>query len=211
MTQSARGLFAALGHTSTKPKAERDSDDFVPTPAEPLQALLHVERKRLTRYRKIWEPACGDGRMCRQLEEAGFEAIGSDLVDRGCGAIIRSFYDFETAPAQAIITNPPFQECNGRDSKGRWIRHAIEAMKADYMALLLPWSWPSANVLGPLWSKYPPAYAYLMRWRIDFTGDGAPPMNCGWFVWDSTWQGETALRMLDRVDVRQPSLLDMED
>jgi hypothetical protein len=45
-----------------------------------------------------------------------------------------------------------------------------------------------------------------MRWKIDFTGQGAPPMLNAWFVWDRQHQGETFLRMLDRADARQSEL-----
>ncbi|MBX8828221.1 hypothetical protein HBA93_21690, partial [Ochrobactrum sp. SFR4] len=84
-------------------------------------------------------------------------------------------------------------------------------LKLEYMALLLSWNWPAAGGLAELYAKYPPARVYLMRWKIDFTGQGAPPMLNAWFVWDTKWQGETALRMLDRrMDFRQPSLLDDE-
>jgi hypothetical protein len=46
-----------------------------------------------------------------------------------------------------------------------------------------------------------------MRWRIDFTGKGAPPMLNAWFIWDKKSQGGTQLLMLDRKDARQGSLL----
>lgn len=218
MAQSARGLFKAMGHsarknddTSEEERDVRDPLDYRPTPPAPFLALARAERAALKRFPVLWENAAGDGRMMRQMAAAGFGVVGSDLVDRDAnmGVIIRSFYDFKEPLAPAIVTNPPFQECNGRDGKGRWIRHAME-IGVEYMALLLSWSWPAANALGTLWDEYPPARAYLMRWKIDFTGEGAPPMNCGWFVWDREHQGETLLRMLDRVDHRQPSLLEEE-
>lgn len=211
MAQSARGLFKAMGHNTTR-EDPREPLDFRPTPPEPFLALAHAERSALARFPVLWEPACGDGRMARQFEAAGFKAVASDIVHRGYApTIMRSFYEWDTPPARAIVTNPPFQECNGRDGKGRWIRHALAKLDIDYMALLLSWSWPAANALGTLLDEFPVSRAYLMRWKIDFTGEGAPPMNCGWFVWDRAWQGETVLRFLDRVDHRQPSLLDTED
>lgn len=210
MAQSARGLFKATGNKARR-EVEREPLDFQPTPLEPFLALAQAERGELARFDTLWEPACGDGRMARQMRAAGFKVAMSDIVDRGCHAIVRNFYDFKRAPAPAIITNPPFQECNSRDGKGRWIKHALDELGVDYMALLLNWNWPAANGLGTLVDRLPLARVYLMRWKIDFTGEGAPPMNCGWFIWDREWKGETVLRFLDRVDVRQPSLLDMEE
>jgi hypothetical protein len=218
MTASARGLFRATGKTS-KPvltlldgeivKAdalEREKDDFYPTPPEPTRAFLHAEIDRLRDFGTIWEPAAGDGAMVREMESVGLTVRASDLVDRGCGADIRSFYDFPVAPAGAIVTNPPFQECGWGNGKARWLYHALDTLGVEYMALLMNWSFPGAGGLAPFWAKFPPARVYLMRWKIDFTGQGAPPMLNGWFVWDRAWKGETALRMLDRKDARQGEL-----
>ena len=221
MTASARGLFRATGKAS-KPvpvrmldgsyeKAdalEREKDDFYPTPAEPTRAFLHAEIDRLRDFRTIWEPAAGDGAMCREMEALGLNVVGSDLVDRGCGALIRSFYDFDadTSPGYAIVTNPPFAECGWGNGKARWLKHAFDVLDVEYMALLLNWTWPGAGGLAPFWAEHPASRVYLMRWKIDFTGQGAPPMLNGWFVWDRQHQGETVLRMLDRKDARQGEL-----
>lgn len=214
---SARGLFRATGKKS-KPVAmydlegnivkgaalEREADDFYPTPPEPTRAFLHAELNHIRAYGKVWEPAAGDGAMVREMQVMGLDVIASDLIDRGCGAEIRSFYDYKEAPAQAIVTNPPFSECN-RDPG--WVRHALDVLGVDYMALLLPVNWVGASGRAALWAKFPPSRTYVMRWRIDFTGQGAPPMLNGWFVWDRRHKGETVLRMLDRNDARQGELL----
>lgn len=222
MATSARGLFRATGN---KPKPtvrqqldgsftrvdeglEREKDDFYPTPAEPTRALLHAEIDRLRQFDEgIWEPAAGDGAMVREMQAVGLKVYGSDLIDRGAGFDVANFYDVAPGWYRAVVTNPPFDECNWRDGKGRWIRHSLEVLKLEYMALLLPWPWPGAGGLGPLWSTHPPARVYLMRWKIDFTGQGAPPNLNAWFCWDGiTAEGDTRLLMLDRKDARQGEL-----
>jgi hypothetical protein len=180
----------------------REENDFYPTPPEPTRAILSAELPRLRQLGTVWEAAAGDGAMAKELAAVGLPVVMSDLVDRGCGAEIRSFYDFAAAPSKAILTNPPFAECNS----GNWIRHALEVLGVEYMALLLPLNWPGAESRAGLWAKHTPARVYLMRWRIDFTGKGAPPMLNAWFVWDKRHQGETILRMLDRKDARQAEL-----
>jgi len=216
---SARGLFRATGKQA-KPVAvrdlmgeiivadhlEREKDDFYPTPPEPTRAFLHAEIDRLRDFGIVWEPAAGDGAMAREMEALGLRVVASDLIDRGCGAEIRSFYDWSFPAAGAIVTNPPFQECGWGNGKARWLYHALENLNIEYMALLLNWSWPGAGGLGPFWARYPAARVYLMRWKIDFTGQGAPPMLNAWFVWDRQHKGETILRMLDRNDARQGEL-----
>lgn len=185
---------------------EREKDDFYPTPPEPTRAFLHAEIDRLRDFGTVWEPAAGDGAMVREMEALGLRVVATDLIDRGCGAEIRSFYDWSFPAAGAIVTNPPFAECGWGNGKARWLKHALENLNVEYMALLLNWSWPGAGGLGPFWSRFPAARVYLMRWKIDFTGQGAPPMLNAWFVWDSKHKGETVLRMLDRKDARQGEL-----
>lgn len=216
---SARGLFRATGKTSkpvvvemldgTLAKSDeglaREKDDFYPTPPEPTRALLHAELSRLQQFDGIWEPACGDGAMVRELQSVGLTTYASDLVQRGAAEIVRSFYDYRIAAFPAIVTNPPFALCN--EDPG-WVRHALENLGVEYMALLLPVNWVGAQGRATLWSEFPPARVYVMRWRIDFTGQGAPPMLNAWFVWDRQHVGETSLRMLDRKDARQAELFD---
>lgn len=61
---------------------------------------------------------------------------------------------------------------------------------------------------GKLWTDHPPARVYVMRWRIDFTGGGAPPMLNAWYVWDGrTREEDVRLLMLDKKDARQGELL----
>lgn len=215
---SARGLFRATGKSSKPVPAlidgewakvdslEREKDDFYPTPPEPTRALLSAEIARLRDFGTIWEPAAGDGAMAREFDSLGLVTIKSDLVDRGCGAEIQSFYDYREPRASAIVTNPPFSECGWGNGKARWLKHALDNLDVDYMALLMNWGWPGAGGLGPFYAAHPPARVYLMRWKIDFTGQGAPPMLNAWFVWDKQHQGETVLRMLDRKDARQAEL-----
>lgn len=217
---SARGLFRATGKKS-KPvpqlldgewqkvdALEREKDDFYPTPPEPTRAFLHAEIDRLRELGGVWEPAVGDGAMVREISAMGLWVFGSDLVDRGCGAEIKSFYDYDAPMERAIVTNPPFSECGWGNGKARWLKHALDVLDIEYMALLMNWSWPGAGGLVPFYAAHPPARVYLMRWKIDFTGQGAPPMLNAWFVWDKKHKGETVLRMLDRKDARQSELFE---
>lgn len=222
---SARGLFRATGRRSAQMRLDgtyagetadvpREAADFYPTPPEPVRAFLAAESGRLSQFPAIWEPAAGDGAMAREIEAAGHRVVTSDIVSRGGfqPGLIADFMALESfvadgEPVRAIVTNPPYHLVNWRDGKGGWITRALDVLGVKYMALLLNWSWPGAGGLGPLWAAHPPARVYLMRWKIDFTGGGAPPMLNGWFVWDSEWQGETVLRMLDRhQDSRQSAL-----
>lgn len=229
MTESAAGLFRATGkRKKARPvqlldgtfalsdETERKEADFYPTPGEPVRAFLKAELPRLLELGgAVWENAAGDGAIVRELEAVGLKVWASDLVDRGCpNCEIRDFYDFADwlvpfPTARVTIGNPPYDQINWRDGKGRWLTHTRQVLGADYAAFYLSWSWPGAAGIGTVWDKDPPARVYLTRWKVDFTGDGSPPMLNAWFVWDGvTPLGETRLLMLDRyADARQGVLL----
>lgn len=217
---SARGLFRATGKAAKVVSAEllgdrearedgglpREADDFYPTPAEPTRAFIAAERNRLGLAGEIWEPAAGDGAMLREFRAAGLPCVGSDLVDRGAGALLRDWFAFTRATrlSGTVVTNPPFAPCNADPG---WVRHGMERLGLEYMALLLPLGWPGAAKRAGLWRDWPPARLYLMRWKIDFTGQGAPPMLNAWFVWDRrAAPGTTQLLMLDRADADRGQL-----
>ncbi len=195
-----------------RPRPVRRSDDFYPT-AEPeaIRALLARDGNRIRELGRVWEPACGSGDIVREIRGAGLPCFATDLVARGCAcSLTRSFFDFRTSPVPAIITNPPYGLITARDGKARWLRHTLSMPGWRYCALLLAWDWPAGrmNGLGELLDTQPFSYCYLMRWKLDFTGEGQAPQRNAWFVWDRDWQGpEPAFRFLDRVDYRQEALL----
>lgn len=197
---------------SRRPDAARRADDFYPTgQPDAIRALFARDGERIGEGGVVWEPAVGDGALAREIEAMGLSCVGSDLVDRGWpGTVQRDFFEFAAAPARAIITNPPFALINARDGHGRWLRHTLDMPGWDYCAMLLSWDWPAAraNGLGAMLDRQPFSYCYLMRWKLDFTGEGSPPQRNAWFVWDRRWRGsEPAFRWLDRVDARQGVLL----
>jgi len=199
------------------PQGARRADDFYPTgQPEAIRALLARDGDLIRRCGKVWEPAVGGGALVREIEGQGLACCGSDIVDRGWpGTTIASFYDVDHSPARAIITNPPFSEINARDGHGRWLRHSLDLPGWDYLALLLSWDWPAArqNGLGAMLDQHPFSWCYLMRWKLDFTGEGSPPQRNAWFVWHRGDRRATDgsaphpdFRWLDRVDARQSEL-----
>lgn len=190
----------------------RRADDFYPTgQPEAIRALLARDYQAIRDCGTVWEPACGDGALVREIRGAGLPCIATDLIDRGCPD--SSLADFllwqDAAPARAIITNPPFHLINARDGKGQWLRHTLTLPGWDYLALLLSWDWPAAkaNGLGALLEANPFSYCYLMRWKLDFTGEGSPPQRNAWFVWRRDWTDTPmAIRFMDRTDGRQGDL-----
>jgi hypothetical protein len=197
---------------STKPDtAQRRALDLYPTgQPEAIRALLARDGQRIADLGSVWEPAAGHGDLSREIEAFGLPCINSDIADHGADQVqVRSFYDFSESLAPAIITNPPYCEINARDGHGKWLRHTLSLTGWRYCALLLSWDWPAAraNGLGELLNESPFSYCYLMRWKLDFTGEGSPPQRNAWFVWERDWpHAEPAFRWLDKTDWRQGGL-----
>jgi len=228
VTQSAKALFRAtkakphvpdgqgalmgdLPRASKPIEQDRRANDFYPTgQPEAIRALLAKDGARIRALGAVWEPACGDGALVREIRGAGIPCEASDLIDRGCpDSWLGDFFAIGQSQAPAIITNPPFNLINARDGHGRWLRHTLNMTGWRYCALLLSWDWPAArsNGLGALLDANPFSYCYLMRWKLDFTGGGSPPQRNAWFVWIRGWdEVPMQMRFMDREDGRQGAL-----
>jgi hypothetical protein len=235
MTQSAKSYFKAIKAKplvddrqvalmalprQQRPRGGRRDDDFYPTgQPDAIRALLAVDGARIRALGSVWEPACGDGALVKEIRSAGIPCCASDLVDRGCpDSWTADYFSCLKSRAPSIVTNPPYDLINARDGHGRWLRHTLDMPGWRYLALLLSWDWPAAraNGLGQLLDESPFSWSYLMRWKLDFTGEGSPPQRNAWFVWDRddprSQRGkgphtEPSFRWLDRIDYRQGELI----
>lgn len=202
--RSAKPLFAALrpGRRHPDEEGRRPLDAYFTGEPEAIRALLAADGARIRALGSVWEPAAGRGDMVREIEGVGLPCLASDIADHGWPGLHerRCFYEFQTAPAPAIITNSPYGEITAR-SGSPWLRHTLALPGWRYCALLLSWEWPAGvtNGLGELLDAEPFAWCYLLRWKIDFTGAGRPSQRNAWFVWDRDWRGgEPAFRWLAR-------------
>ena len=150
----------------------RQAEDFYQTPRYVTEALLD-------NYRfcgKIWEPACGDGRMSEVLLERYSDVESSDLVDRGYG---ESGVDFLNSKRRSdnIVTNPPFNLAYEFIIKG------LE-LSEKCLALLLPIRYLTGKKRAKLYAEFPPAKVIVIPNKVDFLGFGSPAMEFAWFVWE---------------------------
>lgn len=152
---------------------QRRENDFYPTPWEATVALL----KEVKFPKRVWEPACGDGAIVRVLEAFGYEVAFTDIAPRMPDVRATDFLNFwcTVLPSDAIITNPPFK------SAAAFIAKAA-TLEVPFAYLLKTQFWHAANRLD-LFETFPPTQVLPLTWRLDFTGGGAPTMDCTWFVW----------------------------
>jgi hypothetical protein len=163
-------------------------------------------RKRLWRrhlFRQpvaVWDPACGGGNIPRAFADQGFEAVGSDIVDRGSENFIRrdNFLidpiflptDKTDLPIDIVASNPPYKHSEA------FIRRAL-TLGARYVAMLLPLSFLSGEARGKgLFAEHPPRWVATLSRRptmppgdkIAELGDAAfkgGKITYCWMIWDT--------------------------
>jgi hypothetical protein len=163
--------------------AGRPDDDFYPTPPEATEALLAREKFEGT----IWEPACGDGAICRVLAAHGHSILATDLNyrDYGMGDI-----DFLTCQLQAanVITNPPFKLAE------EFIHHALKQTTGK-VAMLCKLQFLEGGKRKIMFESTPLKKVYVFSKRLTMTRNGEKMKNSGmiafaWFVWEHGYEGD---------------------
>jgi hypothetical protein len=171
---------------------KRVERDYYPTPSWVVDALAeHVEFAGL----RVWEPACGDGRMGEALRSAGCAVVHmSDIANYGNGQ--DEVLDFLSAqapklkrPPDLICTNPPYGQ------SGKLATAFVEAglsrirKHGGMLALLLPCDFDSAKTRARYFGDCPEFVAKIvLRKRITWfeRKDGvreAPKENHAWWLW----------------------------
>lgn len=158
-----------------------DGPDFYPTPAWGTEALLHYEKFS----GEILEPCCGDGAICKVLEERYKDGpiIGSDLHYRGYGHQ-RDFFDYEY-PFDNIVTNPPFSLAEDM------LDHALGIARRKVAFFLRTAFLESTRRYNSFFRKRPPARVLVFTRRISLYPAGQAGVKGGGttsyssFVWNA--------------------------
>lgn len=197
---------AAFSRARTDDPAHRETHDFYPTWPQATRALCTVERFD----GPIWEPACGDGAMVRELERAGHRVIATDLIDRGqeAGGWGEGGRDFlmEWQPlAPHIVTNPPFTEAQDFVDRALMLT-APERTGSDggKVVMFLRLAFLAGQKRGLWWPGTPLARVWVMsrrvpmqRGRLATEEDSGGVLDFAWYVWEHGHQGPPALHWLD--------------
>lgn len=163
------------------------TDDFTPTPPEALRPLLRLEKFKGV----IWEPACGEGHICKVLLEEGYKVEASDLVDRGYGQPRVDFLMERAGRGPNIITNPPFKLAT------EFCLKALE-LTTGKVAMFLPLNYQAGGDncgRRDLWRNTPIARFYVFSDRVQMKrngwdgGKGGGMINFMWAVWEHGHKG----------------------
>jgi predicted RNA methylase len=192
----------------------RADHDFYPTPPEAVRALLSVEQFD----GPIWEPACGDGAISRELEVYGHRVLSTDLINRGFGqggcdflsSVTSTRIMIEHPELRHVVTNPPYSYQRGIADK--FVGQALRVTRATggKVAMLLnlgSLAHPSRTLK---WRNNPPAAIYTLDELVCWPNGNrrqagryiAEHRYC-WVVWRSAHDGPPRFWWLRTADFRQ--------
>lgn len=167
----------------------RPEHDFYRTPAIAVEALLAVEKF----YGDIWEPAAGDGAICRVLEKHRYMVKATDLIDRGYG---EAPHDFVTSSylSDNIVTNPPFTLAE------TFVKLALERTTRK-VALLCKLQFLEGVKRKTLFETTPLKRVLIFSKRLTMTRNGADVPASGmicfaWYVWEHGYAGAPTIGWL---------------
>lgn len=174
----------------------REVHDYYAT--DPRAVVSLMQHKRLPHV--IYECACGEGHLSKELAKHGHEVISIDLINRGFGTSGVDFLKVNKLEKDCacILTNPPYKFTL------EFIEHALELLPDDGEAIFLL---NLNNLAGKaryerLYSKGTLKEVYLFPGRIacakngDFAALSGSAVNYAWFVFAKGYSGTTTLQWI---------------
>lgn len=160
--------------------------EFYPTPPEATRALLAAETFDGT----IWEPACGNGAIAKELIRFGYDVTSTDIADWGWGDPGYDFLSLAKPLAKHIVTNPPY----GYGLADRFVSHALHltAGTGGKVAMLLNITSLCHPKRFRQFSDWPPSVIYALDDCICWPcGDPSQATRFtrqhryAWVIWDN--------------------------
>lgn len=170
----------------------REPFEWYVEPNRAIADLLHVEKFNGV----VVDPACGKGTIPLALRDAGYEAYGSDIVDRADGMWPRLDFFNWTDEIDNCVTNPPFL------NSMQFTLHALSVTRYK-VAILQRLTWLEGQARGrALFDTKLLAKVWVFRTRISMppgrsdikATNGA--IAYAWFVFDKQHVGPTTLGWL---------------
>lgn len=172
---------------------DRQSEDWYVEPAWCSRRLFEVEDF----HGPIWDPACGMGRIVKSALLAGYEAYGTDIVQRGGANATTDFLAHAHPLAHNIVTNPPF------DLARPFIARALQLAQNRVAAIF-----PTARLNAARWLEQTPlARIWFLTPRPsmppgELVARGEKPtggkMDFCWLVFSKSHEGRPTASWLHR-------------
>lgn len=195
-TGNKKSTFTTLG-ASSHSDHEREANDYYATEPRVIDELF--ERENFTDT--IWECACGEGHLSKEMHKYAKSILSTDLIDRGFGTSGIDFLKVDDVWNGDIITNPPYKFAQ------EFVEHAMELIEksevADLkVAMFLKLTFLEGQARRKMFEKYPPkvVYVYSQRRKCALNGEfektGSSASAYAWFVWQKDFVGDPIIKWI---------------
>jgi len=172
-----RTTFATLG-ASSHSEHEREINDYYAT--DPIVIKPLIERVKLTQT--VWECACGEGHLSKELEKFGYLVISTDIIDRGYGTVVDFLKETKSSNCD-IVTNPPYKYAK------EFIEKALQLSSDGIkICMFLKLTFLEGQGRYKFFKQNPPKYVYVFSRRaqcgLNGVFRGSSAACYAWFVWE---------------------------
>lgn len=191
-----KSIYTTLG-ASNHSENEREINDYYATEPKAIKLLLEKE----IFSHKVWECACGQGHLSKELSKVGYDVYSTDLIDRGYGIGGVDFLKYiptKTRNDMDIITNPPYKYAK------EFVEHSLEiSMESVKVAMFLKLTFLEGQARRKMFEKYPPKTIYVCSGRLkcakngDFESIGSSAAAYAWFVWEKGFKGKPTIEWIN--------------
>ena len=199
MSKNSVSIQKMLG-SSSHSKEDRQNEDFYAT--DPKSFDLFYERFMAdgeTIDEHVWECACGDGALSKNLRLKGHRVFSTDIVSRNGEALWT--LDFTKSTLQYygdILTNPPYKHAQ------KFIERALDSVRpGNKVIMYLRLQFLEGKKRGEMYKTIPPKYVYIHSSRQNTYKNNDPKYKdrssavCfAWFVWVKGSKTEPIIRWI---------------
>ena len=161
---------------------DREPLDFYATHPSAILNLLNLEKFR----NDVWEVACGEGHLSKELVKEGYNVKSTDIVNRGYE---RQFSEVDFLKTNEIfegdiITNPPYSHAL------EFVKKSLETVtEGGKVAMLLRLQFLEGKARKRFFNEFPPIRVWVSSSRLpcaknaDFTRANTA-IALAWFIWE---------------------------
>jgi hypothetical protein len=188
-------VFTILG-ASNHSLGVRHKEDFYATEPRAVNMLLDKEQFS----KNIWECACGNGHISKELIKKNYSVRSSDLVKRNYECEEKDFLCITNNSSWNgdIITNPPYKFCT------EFVYKAMSIIdNGNKVAMFLSIMFLESKTRKELFKIYPPKVIYVASSRLncakggDFEKFQSSARCYAWFVWEKGFQGDPIIKWIN--------------
>ena len=184
---NATSIYATLGATNHS-EGNREDLDFYATEPKAIKLLLELEEFDTN----IWECACGEGHLSKELIDRGYKVKSTDIIDRGYGVGGIDFLQCDEGFNGDILTNPPYKYAK------EFIEKAMDLIPVgNKVIMFLKVQFLEGKERKKLFKAYPPKKIYVSSSRLncakngDFKSSTSSAVAYAWFIWEKGFNGNT--------------------